>query len=361
VVLNPRTNKKERLANLYRMQGKEQEAVQSAGPGDILCAAKLEDVEVSDTLCADSRPIRFPEIQFPAPMVALAIQPKSRGDEQKLSGGIAKVAGEDTTFIVRRDNVTRELIATGMSSLHLDVMLNRLKRRFDIEVTTKVPDIAYKETITTTAQAQYRHKKQTGGRGQFGEVYLRLDPRERGEGFEFLDEIVGGTVPNQFIPAVEKGCREVMQQGVIAGYPVEDLSVALYDGSFHSVDSSEQAFKTATRNAFQQAFKDAKPVLLEPIVNIEVTVPSKYIGDITSDLNGRRGRVQDVETMGDLQTIRAQAPLSEIATYSTDLRSMTAGEGSYSIEFSHYDPVPALVQKQIIAKAQAKLEAARKS
>ena len=354
---NPRTGKKERLANLYRMQGKEQEPVQSAGPGDVLCVAKLDDVEVSDTLCADSRQIRFPEIQFPTPMVALAIQPKTRGDEQKLSGGIAKIAGEDPTFIVQRDTATRELIATGMSSLHLDVMLSRLKRRFDVEVTTKVPDIAYKETITTTAKAQYRHKKQTGGRGQFGEVYLRLEPRERGEGFEFLDEIVGGAVPSQFIPAVEKGSREVLEQGVIAGYPVVDLAVALYDGSFHAVDSSEQAFKTATRNAFQKAFNDAKPVLLEPVVNIEITVPSKHIGDITSDLNGRRGRVQDVETMGDLQTIRAQVPLGEIATYSTDLRSMTAGEGSYSIEFSHYDPVPAMIQKQIIAKAQAKRDA----
>jgi len=359
-VLNPRTGKKERLANLYRMQGKEQEVVQAAGPGDILCAAKLEGVDVNDTLCADSRPIKFPEIEFPTPMVSMAVEPKSRGDEQKLSGGLNKVAAEDPTFDVHRDTATRELIVTGMSSLHLDVMLSRLKRRFDVEVTTKEPEIAYKETITAAATAKYRHKKQTGGRGQYGEVYLRLEPRERGEGFEFLDEVVGGSVPNQFIPAVEKGCREILEEGVLAGYRIEDITVALYDGSFHAVDSSEQAFKTATRNAFQLAFADAKPVLLEPIVNLEVSVPSKYMGDITSDLNGRRGRVQDVETIGALQTIRAQAPLSEIANYSSALRSMTAGEGSYTLEFSHYEPVPALIQNQIIAKAQQKREAEKK-
>jgi len=358
-VFNSRTHKKERLANLYRMQGKEQEPVQQAGPGDMICVAKLEDVTISDTLCADQRRVAFDTIVFPKPMVSLAVEPKSRGDEQKISGALSKLADEDPTFTVYRDTVTKELIITGTSALHLDVMLSRLKRRFDVEVTTKEPDIAYKETITAAATAQYRHKKQTGGRGQYGEVYLRLEPRERGEGFEFLDETVGGSVPNQFIPAVEKGSREMLEQGVIAGYPVVDVAVALYDGSFHPVDSSEQAFKTATRNAFTQAFNSAKPVLLEPIVNIEITVPSKYMGDITSDLNGRRGRVQDVETMGSLQVIRAQVPLGEIAKYSTELRSMTAGEGSYTIEFSHYDTVPARVQEQIVAKHKARIEAER--
>ena len=351
---NPRTGKKERLAGLYRMQGKEQETIQSAGPGDLVCVAKLEDVDVCDTLCAGSRQIKFPQIDFPKPMVSLAVEPKSRGDEQKISGALAKLADEDPTFMVQRDTVTRELIVTGMSTLHLDVMLRRLKQRFDVEVTAKDPKIAYKETITATATAKYRHKKQTGGRGQYGEVYLRLEPRERGEGFEFLDEIVGGSVPNQFIPAVEKGCREMLEQGVLAGYPVVDVAVALYDGSFHAVDSSEQAFKIATRSAFRQAFTDAKPVLLEPIVNMEVTVPSKHIGDITSDLNGRRGRVQDVETLGNLQIIRALVPLAEISKYSTELRSVTAGEGSYTIEFSHYEAVPSIVQKQIIDKKQKK-------
>jgi len=359
-VLNPRTGRKERLANLYRMQGKEQEAVSSIGPGDLVCVAKLESVDICDTLCSDSRQIEFPRAEFPTPMVSLAVEPKSRGDEQKLGGAMGKLANEDPTFLVHRDTVTRELIVTGMSALHLDVMLSRLKGRYDVEVQTKQPDIAYKETITTTSQAKYRHKKQTGGRGQFGEVFLRLEPRERGSGFEFIDEIVGGAVPNQFIPAVEKGCREMLESGVLAGYPIVDIAVALFDGSFHPVDSSEQAFKTATRNAFKAAFLDAKPVLLEPIVNMAVTVPSKFMGDITSDLNGRRGRVQDVETMGSLQVIRAQVPLAEIATYSTDLRSLTAGEGSYTIEFSHYDVVPAMIQKQIIAKAAADREEEKK-
>jgi len=356
-VFNTRTGRKERLANLYRMQGKEQKTIQSAGPGDLVCVAKVEDVTISDTLCADSRHIKFPPMVFPKPMVSLAVEPKSRGDEQKISGALGKLADEDPTFTVHRDTVTHEMIITGMSTLHLDVMIVRLRRRFDVQVITKEPDIAYKETITSKAEARYRHKKQTGGRGQFGEVYLRLEPRERGAGFEFLDEVVGGSVPNQFIPAVEKGSREMLDAGVIAGYPIVDIAVALYDGSFHPVDSSEQAFKTATRNAFQSAFLDARPVLLEPIVNIEITVPSKYMGDITSDLNGRRGRVQDVETMGTLQIIRAQVPLAEIQKYSTELRSMTAGEGSYSIEFSHYDPVPMKLQEQIVAKAKARHEA----
>ena len=358
-VFNSRTGRKERLANLYRMQGKEQEAITSAGPGELVCVAKVEDVTISDTLCADAKHVKFPPLVFPKAMVSLAVEPKSRGDEQKISGALGKLADEDPTFTVHRDTVTRELIITGMSTLHLDVMISRLKRRFDVEVITKEPDIAYKETITNSAEAMYRHKKQTGGRGQFGEVYLRLDPRERGSGFEFLDEVVGGSVPNQFIPAVEKGAREQLDQGVLAGYPVVDIAVALYDGSFHPVDSSEQAFKTATRYAFQKAFLDARPVLLEPIVNIEITVPNKYMGDITSDLNGRRGRVQDVETIGQLQIIRAQVPLGEISKYSTELRSLTAGEGSYSIEFSHYDPVPARIQEQIVAKAKARHEAER--
>ena len=356
-VYNIRTGKKERLANLYRMQGKEQETVQSAGPGDLVCVAKVEDVTISDSLCADGRHVKFPELAFPKPMVSLAVEPQSRGDEQKISGALTTLADEDPTFSVFRDTVTHELIVTGMSTLHLDVMLSRLKRRFDVEVTTKEPDIAYKETVTAKAEAQYRHKKQTGGRGQFADVSLRVEPRPRGSGFEFLDEVVGGRVPNQFIPAVEKGAREQLESGVIAGYPIVDTAVALFDGGFHAVDSSEQAFKTATRNAFQKAFLDARPVLLEPIVNIEITVPSKCMGDITSDLNGRRGRVQDVETLGTLQIIRAQVPLAEIAKYSTELRSMTAGEGSYTIEFSHYDTVPARIQEQIVAKAKARQEA----
>jgi len=356
-VYNSRTGKKERLANLYRMQGKEQEAVTSAGPGDLVCVAKVEDVTIADTLCADSRHVKFPTIVFPKPMVSLAVEPKSRGDEQKIGGSLSKLADEDPTFSIFRDTATKEMIILGMSTLHLDVMINRLKRRFDVEVTTKEPDIAYKETVTSKAEAMYRHKKQTGGRGQFGEVYLRIEPRERGAGFEFLDEVVGGSVPNQFIPAVEKGAREQLDAGVLAGYPVVDIAVALYDGSFHPVDSSEQAFKTATRNAFQKAFLDARPVLLEPIANIEITVPSKFMGDITSDLNGRRGRVSDVETIGGLQIIKAQVPLAEIAKYSTELRSMTAGEGSYTIEFSHYDVVPSRIQEQVVAKAKARHEA----
>jgi elongation factor G len=242
-----------------------------------------------------------------------------------------------------------------MSTLHLDVMLSELKNRFEVEVDTKEPRIPYLETITVSAQARYRHKKQTGGRGQFGEVYIRLEPMERGGGFEFHDEIVGGVIPGQYIPAVEKGIKAVMEEGVIAGYPFVDVSVHLYDGSYHSVDSSEAAFKMAGGRAFKEAVQQAKPVLLEPMVKIEVTAPGQFMGDLTGDINSRRGRILGMDTMGDMQIIRAVLPQSEAANYATNLRSMTGGNASYTLEFSHYDPVPAKVQQDIVA-AHAKEE-----
>jgi len=349
---NPRTDKRERLSHIYRVQGEKQEEIDSAVPGDIVAVAKVESLEIGDTLCAENDPVVFPSMPFPEPMVSRAAEPKSRADDQRMSTALARIAGQDKTFRAGRDPQTGELVITGMSDLHLDVIMGKLRRKpFEVEMTLKEPRIPYKETITTTASGSFRHKKQTGGRGQFAEVHLRLEPLERGNDFEFVDEIYGGAIPRQFIPAVEKGVRETMAKGVLAGYPVVDVKVAVYDGKHHEVDSSEQAFKIATSRCFSQVFMDAKPVLLEPIVNIEVTVPAKYMGDISGDISSRRGRIQGMEAVGDQQVIKAQVPLAEVANYSTQLRSITGGEGSYTMEFSHYEIVPARIQESIIAKA----------
>lgn len=355
-VFLPRTGRKEKVADLLRYQGREASSVDGAIPGDLLAVAKIEDIQVNDVLCEESQPLMMPPLTFPTPMVSLSVAPKSRGDEQKISGSLARLAEEDPGFVVTRDPQIKELVMTGMSQLHLDIIISRLKRRFGVEVVTKEPKVPYKETVTATANAQYKHKKQTGGRGQYGEVYLRVEPNARGAGFEFLDEVVGGVVPNQFIPAVEKGVREVLERGVLAGYPVVDVKVALHDGSYHPVDSSEASFKIAAARCFEEAFMQAKPVLLEPIANIEIMVPSKYMGDVMNDLSSRRGRPTGMNTEGDWQTINAQVPVAEIMRYSTELRSMTGGEGSFTMEFSHYDVVPHKLMEQVVAKAKARAE-----
>jgi len=284
-------------------------------------------------------------------MVSLAVAPQSRGDEDRVSSALARLAEEDRTFTVNRDRETGELVVTGMSNLHLDVMLARMKRRFNVSVNTSPPKIPYRETITTAADAHYRHKKQTGGRGQYGEVRIKLEPMERGGEFEFVKEIFGGSIPNQFIPAVQKGIVEIMQKGVLAGYPVVDVRVRLYDGSYHTVDSSEAAFKLAARRAFQEGFRQAKPVLLEPIATVETVVPTEFMGDVVSDLNARRGRILGMDTVGGMQVVRAQVPLAELSTYSSELRSMTGGQGSYRLEASHYDAVPQRLAAEIVQRA----------
>ena len=345
------TDKSQRVAQLLRPFGGEQKQVDSCVPGDIMAFAKVEEMRLSDTLYAPARPAVLPAIILPTPMVALAVEPKSRGDEQKIGASLVKLSEEDGTFVMSRDPQTHEMVITGMSSLHLDIMLARLKERFQVEVTAKQPKIPYKETVTGKSDAHYRHKKQTGGRGQFGEVFVRLLPQERGQGFEFVDKVVGGNVPNQFIPAVEKGVAEAMRKGVLAGYPVVDVRLELYDGKYHAVDSSEAAFKMAGSRAFRDAFMKAKPVLLEPIVNLEVTVPGEFFGEISGHLTGHRGRIQGMDSIGSLQVIQADIPMAEITTYATELNSMTGGQGSYTIEFSHYDVVPSTVAQSIIAKA----------
>jgi len=351
-VYDVRTEAKYRVGHIYRMQGREQKEIQKAIPGDIIALAKIEAIEVNDSLTTENEPVMFPKVTFPKPMVGLAVKPKARGDEQRITGGLQKLSEEDKTFIVNRDTQTGELVVTGMSTLHLDIMLARLKNRFDVEVTTSEPKIPYKETVLGKSEARYRHKKQTGGRGQYGEVFIRLEPLERGAGFEFVDEVVGGRVPNQYIPAVEKGIREQLSKGVISGNVVEDVRVALYDGSFHPVDSSEAAFKMAAKKAFQEAFMNAKPVLLEPVVTLEITIPSEFMGDVTGDINSRRGRITGMDQApGGLQILKVTVPLSEVMRYATELRSMTGGRGAYTMEFSHYDVVPQRIAEPIIAQA----------
>ncbi len=340
-----------KAGQFLRILGAEQTPQSAASVGDIVAVAKMEELQCGDTVTDGKTKATLPPIEFPTPMVPLAVAPQSRGDEDRVSSALARLAEEDRTFTVNRDRETGELVVTGMSNLHLDVMLARMKRRFNVSVNTSSPKIPYRETITAAADAHYRHKKQTGGRGQYGEVRIKLEPMERGGEFEFVKEIFGGSIPNQFIPAVQKGIVEVMQKGVLAGYPVVDVRVRLYDGSYHAVDSSEAAFKMAARRAFQEGFAQAKPVLLEPIATVETVVPTEFMGDVVSDLNARRGRILGMDSVGGMQVVRAQVPLAELSTYSSELRSMTGGQGSYRLEASHYDAVPQRLAAEIVQRA----------
>jgi elongation factor G len=353
-LVNLRTGKTSKVGHLYRLQGKAQEEIKEAIAGDIVVIAKFDDLHVSDTVSAAGNSqahLKLQPIRFPTPMVPRAVEPKTREDEPKISAGLAKIADEDPTFTFRRDSQTHELVISGMSELHLDIIQQRLKNRYKLDMNTHVPHVPYQETIAGTAEAHHRHKKQTGGRGQFADVQLRVRPRARGEGFNFVDAIKGGVIPNQYIPAVEKGVREQLEKGVISGNPVVDVEVEVFFGGYHPVDSSEQAFKTASANAFRKAFAEARPALLEPIVTIEVTVPMEKFGDITADLSTRRGHITGMEAMaGGVQVVQATVPLSEVLRYATDLKSMTGGRGSYTMEYRSYEPVPPNVQQAIVEK-----------
>ncbi|MBI4566697.1 MAG: elongation factor G [Planctomycetes bacterium] len=355
-LFNQRTGKSARIGGMFKPFGKEQRPCASAIAGDVVCVTKVDELNTCDTVCDPSALIRYAEFAFPTPMVSLAVEPKSKQDLARMSESVQKMDASDRTFTFSRDQATGEMVISGMSTLHLDLILARLKRKFEVQLTTKQPKIALKETILAAAEGHHKHKKQSGGRGQYGEVYLRVRPTTRGEGFKFEDAITQGRIPQQFIPAVEKGVRETCEKGVIAGYPVVDVEVEVYDGSYHEVDSGPESFKLAGSKAFKEAFRAAKPVLLEPIVNIEVAVPTPYMGNITGDLNARRGRIQGMDSQGTLQIIRATIPLKEIMTYSTDLHSVTGGEGSYSIEFSHYEPMPQRLAEEVIARAQVAKE-----
>ena len=350
-VLVPRTGSLEKLAHGFLPQGKDETPVKEAAAGEVLVVTKQEGLIIGDTVCDPSRPVRYAPTAWPDSMVSLALEARSGNDEQKLGPALAKLMEEDPTFRVEVHRETKERVASGMSGLHLQVVLGRLKRRFHIDVATHTPRIPYRETALGKSEGHHRHKKQTGGRGQFAEVYVRLWGKERGAGFEFVDSVVGGTVPRQFIPAVEKGARQALDGGFLAGYPVVDVALELYDGKDHPVDSSEAAFKLAGQRGFRDAFLKAKPVLLEPVMRLEIVIPTRFMGAITGDLNKRRGRIQGMDTRGQLQMIEALVPLAEIPNYSTELRAITGGEGSYSMAHDHYDVVPHSIAEAIIAKS----------
>ncbi|MBI2931421.1 MAG: elongation factor G [Planctomycetes bacterium] len=352
-LFNQRTGKSGRIGGMFKPFGKEQRATPAAIAGDIVCVTKVDELTTCDTVCPPDKLVHYPPFKFPSPMVSLAVEPKSKQDLARLSEAMQKMADSDPCFRFTRDPVTVELVITGMSKLHMDVVIARLKRKFDVQLITKQPKIAYKEAILGLAEGHYKHKKQSGGRGQYGEVYLRVRPAARGEGFKFVDAITQGRIPQQFIPAIEKGIRETLERGVIAGYPVVDVEVEVFDGSYHEVDSGPESFKLAGSKAFKEAFKAAKPVMQEPIVTIEVVVPSRFMGDITGDLSSRRGRIQGMDSQGNLQVVRATIPMKEIQDYETQLQSVTGGEGAFSFEFSHYDAMPSQLADQLIAAKKA--------
>lgn len=354
-VYNSTLDKKEKLSSILLLKGKETEQVKELSAGQIGALVKLTETRTGHTVCDPEAPVVFPPVGYPQPVYWLAIEPKSRNDEQRLSAGLQRIAEEDPSFHFERNSDTKELVVSGMGTAHINMAIQKLKNKFNVEVTTRPPAIAYRETIKGKVEVQGRHKKQTGGRGQFGDCWLRIEPLPRGAGFEFVDEIFGGAIPRNFIPAVEKGCREAMSKGVIAGYPVVDVKVTVYDGSYHPVDSSEQAFKTAASKGFKAGFVQANPILMEPIYNIEVLVPDEYMGDIMGDLSGKRGRIRETDSRGRTSIIRAQIPLKELQTYSADLNSMTGGRGSFEIEFSHYEEVPPDLARKIIESRKAAL------
>ena len=350
-VNNARTGGEERIGELYFLRGKEQIAVKKINAGDIGAVAKLQDTQTNDTLCDKGHPLVLPKVAYPNPVYSVALTPKTKTDLDKMGAALARLIEEDPTLRVYREHDTNETVMSGMGDSHVDIAVRRLKQKFGVELLTSQPKIPYKETITKVIQVQGRHKKQTGGRGQFGDTWIRFEPLPRGTGFEFDEEIFGGSVPHSFIPAVEKGMREIILKGVLAGFITTDFRAVLYDGSYHAVDSSEIAFKLAAHKAFKAGIPQAGPVLIEPIMNVTITVPEQFMGDVMGDMNTKRGRVLGMDQKGVWSIVNAQAPLAEIQRYATDLRSMTQGRGYFTMEFSHYDTVPTHIAQQIIEKA----------
>lgn len=348
---NASKDTKERYNQLLTITGKEQKPISQAGPGTIAAVAKLKETTTGDTLCTDSDKIVY-EFAEPLPsLISFSISAKSKGDEDKVFSSLTKLLEEDPSLKLDRRSETREILLSGLGQIHIETTAEKLKRKFNVEVQLDIPKVPYRETIKKKIRAQGKHKKQTGGHGQYGDCWIQLEPLQRGQGFEFVDAIVGGAIPKTYIPAVEKGIVESCQKGVLAGFPCVDFRVTLDDGSFHAVDSSEMAFKIAGSLAFKKAAEQAQPTLLEPIMKVTITAPDEFMGDIMGDLNGRRGRVLGMDSAGKNQVINAQVPLSEFLTYAPDLRSMTAGRGMYSMEFSHYDEVPAQIAEKIIGDA----------
>jgi elongation factor G len=352
--INSVKDARERVGHPLKLEGKKQTQVQHAVAGDIIAVAKLKDVASGDTLCDEKTPIVFPPLPDTPAAISFALQAKSKADDEKVMQGLHRLMEEDTALRVHRDEQTKEFVVSGTGQLHIEVAVERLKRKYGVDVELKAPKVPYKETIKGSAKAQGKHKRQTGGHGQYGDCWLELSPLPRGAGFEFEDAIVGGVIPRQFIPAVEKGVREILPQGLLAGYPIVDLKAKLYFGSYHDVDSSEMSFKIAAHLGFKKAFEDSKPVLLEPIMTITVTVPGEHMGDIIGDLNSRRGKVLGAESRPNgQQVISAHVPMSEVLRYAPDLRSMTSGRGDFELEFAHYEEVPPHLAEKIVKEAQA--------
>jgi elongation factor G len=334
------------------MHANKREEIKEVYAGDIAAIVGIKQVSTGDTLCDEKKPIVLESMDFPEPVISLAIEPKTKSDQEKLGVGLSKLMGEDPTFRVKTDQQTGQVVISGMGELHLEIIVDRLKREFNVEASVGKPQVAYKETLTRPADGEMKYAKQTGGRGQYGHVKIHLYPGEPGSGYIFENEIVGAAIPKEFIKPVDEGIKEALTRGVLAGYPIDDVRIELYDGSFHDVDSSEMAFKIAGSMAFQDAAKKAKPVLLEPVMRVEVVVPKDYMGDVMGDLASRRGRIQAQEDRGGTQIINARVPLSEMFGYATDLRSRTQGRATYSMHFERYEQAPQNVSDEVVAKIQ---------
>jgi len=348
-VFNSTREQKERIGSLLMVNGKKQETITDAEAGDIVALAKLKHTQLNDSLCASGKTVSMPPIRFPKPVTAYAITAKNQGDEDKLANGLHRVADEDPTLKVERNSETHEMIISGMGDIHLDIAVDRMKKRNNVEVVLSIPKVAYKETVTSTGEGHYKHKKQSGGRGQYGEVYLRVEKKSPADEDWFVNKIVGGAIPGNFIPAVQKGLVEGMTKGSVAGYPVIDAKVVIYDGSYHDVDSSEIAFKIAGARAFKDGMSKAHPVLLEPIMKVTIMVPEQFMGDVTGDLNHKRGRILGMGSEDGMQVLTAEAPMAELFKYSSELRSITGGRGTFELEFSRYDVVPSNIAQKIVA------------
>ncbi len=349
-VLNSTKEKKERVGRLLKMHANKREEIKELPAGEIGAVVGLKYTLTGDTLCDENHPVILEKMEFPEPVISVAVEPKTKADQEKMATALAKLAEEDPSFRVHTDEETGQTIISGMGELHLEIIVDRMKREFKVDAEVGQPQVAYRETIKTPVDQEYKYAKQTGGRGQYGHVFIKLEPQEPGKGYEFVNNITGGVIPKEYIPAVDKGIQEAMQNGVVAGYPVVDVKATLYDGSYHEVDSSEMAFKIAGSMAFKEAAKKANPVLLEPIMKVEVEVPEEYMGDVIGDINRRRGQVQSMEDRGGNKIVNAMVPLAEMFGYSTDLRSFTQGRGTYSMEFDHYEEVPRNVAEEIIKK-----------
>lgn len=349
-VLNSSTGTKERIGRIVRMHANHREEVDEVFAGEIAAVIGLKGTTTGNTLCDESRPVVLESITFPEPVISIAVEPKTKADQEKMGMALAKLAEEDPTFRVKSDEETNQTLISGMGELHLDIIIDRMKREFNVEANIGQPQVAYRETIRKIAEAEGKYIKQSGGRGQYGHCYLRVEPNKEGAGFEFIDEVKGGAIPREYIPAIGKGVKEALERGVIAGYPLVDLKVAVTDGTYHDVDSSEAAFKIAGSMGFQEAVKKANPVILEPVMKVDVVTPENFMGDVIGDLNAKRGQIGDMTDRGQVKAISAKVPLSSMFGYATQLRSMTQGRASYSMEFSHYSEVPKNVAEQIISK-----------